>query len=73
MHRDIIYIHCRFHLDDCLLARASVASQHVQDTVGIDFELHPHARHAARRGLEFDRELPQAPVVARPLAFPLRT
>ena len=49
-----------------------VAREDVQNAVRINFKLHAHARHAARRGLEIEREFAEAPVVLRPLAFALQ-
>ena len=52
--------------------RFRVPRQHLQNTIGIDFKLYSHARHAFRRGLELNLKLAERPVVLRHLALALQ-
>ena len=72
LHFGVRDIDCRFHFHDLLSARLHVPRQRVQNTVGIDFKLHTHARDAFGSRVEFDGKPAQAPVVLGPLPLALQ-
>src|SRR5688572_14911578 len=67
----IVHVHGGFHLDNFLGPGASVPGEDVQDSIGIDLELHADTWHSARRAFEFECEFAEAPVVFGALAFSL--
>ena len=58
-------------LHDLLVARLHVAGEHAQDSVGVDLELDPDARHAFWRRRKFQLERAERPVVLGQLALAL--
>jgi hypothetical protein len=72
LHVLVAHVDRAFELDDFLVAGLHVAGQDAEDAVGVDLELHADAGHALRRGLEFEFENAERPVVAREFALALQ-
>ncbi len=68
----IAHIHGRLYFHDGLLPGLDVASQYLQDAVGVDLELDTDARDPLGRRRKLNGEAPQAPVVFGALALALK-